>query len=81
MTGLSNDDSLEMHPASAPDYLPVPQMRDFTVGAGCGVRFAVLTCTLNSIGSEWMSETSRRRYADIGGCDPLAFHGEGGPAR
>ena len=32
MTRISDDDSLEIHPASAPDYLPVPQMRDLQLG-------------------------------------------------
>jgi phenylacetate-CoA ligase len=32
MTGIYDDHSLEIHPASAPDYIPVPQMRDLQLG-------------------------------------------------
>jgi phenylacetate-CoA ligase len=32
MTGIYDDHSLEIHPASAPDYIPVPQLRDLQLG-------------------------------------------------
>ncbi|MGO8736926.1 MAG: phenylacetate--CoA ligase family protein [Terriglobia bacterium] len=32
MTGIYDDHSLEIHPASAPDYTPIPQLRDLQLG-------------------------------------------------
>jgi phenylacetate-CoA ligase len=32
MTGIYDDHSLEIHPVSAPDYIPLPQLRDLQLG-------------------------------------------------